>query len=215
MAAAPPTAARRPRNVAPCSPRRGMSAHTASPARRHQRPPVSLPGGTRKPGAQPLSDGGSAALPLAPAASGVTALLPATDGPGEYGCGPDRRPEHRPVIPTGASRTPERDAEARTNPADQMGRRLAPQAPTIPPAKGSPMPTVTVGQENNADIEIYYEDHGAGQPVVLIHGYPLSGRAWDKQVPVLLDAGHRVITYDRRGFGQSRQPAAGYDYDTV
>jgi pimeloyl-ACP methyl ester carboxylesterase len=76
------------------------------------------------------------------------------------------------------------------------------------------MPAVIVGQENNADIEIYYEDHGAGPPVVLIHGYPLSGRAWDKQVPVLLDAGHRVITYDRRGFGQSSQPVIGYDYDT-
>ena len=76
------------------------------------------------------------------------------------------------------------------------------------------MPTVTVGQENNAGIEIYYEDHGTGQPVVLIHGYPLSGRAWDKQVPVLLDAGYRVITYDRRGFGKSSQPASGYDYDT-
>jgi pimeloyl-ACP methyl ester carboxylesterase len=76
------------------------------------------------------------------------------------------------------------------------------------------MPTVTVGRENSSDIEIYYEDHGAGQPVVLIHGYPLSGRAWDKQVPVLLDAGYRVITYDRRGFGQSSQPVVGYDYDT-
>jgi non-heme chloroperoxidase len=76
------------------------------------------------------------------------------------------------------------------------------------------MATVTVGQENNTDIEIYYEDHGAGQPVVLIHGYPLSGRAWDKQVPVLLEAGYRVITYDRRGFGKSSQPATGYDYDT-
>jgi non-heme chloroperoxidase len=76
------------------------------------------------------------------------------------------------------------------------------------------MPTVIVGQENNTDIEIYYEDHGAGQPVVLIHGYPLSGRAWDKQVPVLLEAGHRVITYDRRGFGKSSQPTTGYDYDT-
>jgi non-heme chloroperoxidase len=76
------------------------------------------------------------------------------------------------------------------------------------------MPTVKVGTENSADIEIYYEDHGAGQPVVLIHGYPLSGRAWDKQVPVLLEAGYRVITYDRRGFGKSGQPAAGYDYDT-
>jgi len=76
------------------------------------------------------------------------------------------------------------------------------------------MATVTVGQENSADIEIYYEDHGAGQPVVLIHGYPLSGRAWDKQVPALLDAGYRVITYDRRGFGKSSQPTTGYDYDT-
>jgi non-heme chloroperoxidase len=76
------------------------------------------------------------------------------------------------------------------------------------------MPKVTVGQENSADIEIYYEDHGAGRPVVLIHGYPLSGRAWDKQVPALLQAGYRVITYDRRGFGQSSQPAVGYDYDT-
>jgi pimeloyl-ACP methyl ester carboxylesterase len=76
------------------------------------------------------------------------------------------------------------------------------------------MPKVTVGRENSADIDIHYEDHGTGQPVVLIHGYPLSGRAWDKQVPVLLDAGHRVITYDRRGFGQSSQPTSGYDYDT-
>jgi non-heme chloroperoxidase len=76
------------------------------------------------------------------------------------------------------------------------------------------MPTVTVGQENSSDIEIHYEDHGAGQPVVLIHGYPLSGRAWDKQVPALLEAGYRVITYDRRGFGQSSQPVTGYDYDT-
>src|SRR6516165_7520516 len=80
--------------------------------------------------------------------------------------------------------------------------------------KGSLMPKVTVGRENSGDIEIYYEDHGAGQPVVLIHGYPVSGRAWDKQVPALLEAGYRVITYDRRGFGQSSQPATGYDYDT-
>ena len=76
------------------------------------------------------------------------------------------------------------------------------------------MPAVIVGQENNTEIELYYEDHGAGPPVVLIHGYPLSGRAWDKQVPVLLQAGHRVITYDRRGFGASSQPAVGYDYDS-
>jgi non-heme chloroperoxidase len=76
------------------------------------------------------------------------------------------------------------------------------------------MPAVTVGRENSADVEIHYEDHGTGQPVVLIHGYPLSGRAWDKQAQVLLEAGYRVITYDRRGFGQSSQPTSGYDYDT-
>jgi non-heme chloroperoxidase len=73
---------------------------------------------------------------------------------------------------------------------------------------------VTVGQENSTPIELYYEDHGAGPPVVLIHGYPLSGASWEKQLPVLLAAGHRVITYDRRGFGKSSQPASGYDYDT-
>ena len=76
------------------------------------------------------------------------------------------------------------------------------------------MSYLTVGEENSGSIELYYEDHGAGPPVVLIHGYPLSSRAWDKQVPVLLEAGHRVITYDRRGFGQSSQPTVGYDYDT-
>jgi non-heme chloroperoxidase len=76
------------------------------------------------------------------------------------------------------------------------------------------MPYVSVGKENSGSIDLYYEDHGSGSPVVLIHGYPLSGRAWDKQLPILLDAGHRVITYDRRGFGKSSQPASGYDYDT-
>jgi non-heme chloroperoxidase len=76
------------------------------------------------------------------------------------------------------------------------------------------MPHVKVGQENTGSIELYYEDHGSGRPVVLIHGYPLSGRAWDKQVPVLLEDRRRVITYDRRGFGKSSQPAGGYDYDT-
>jgi pimeloyl-ACP methyl ester carboxylesterase len=90
----------------------------------------------------------------------------------------------------------------------------SPDASYAPLPEGNLMPRVTVGQENNANIEIYYEDHGVGQPVVLIHGYPLSGRAWDKQVPALLDAGHRVITYDRRGFGKSSQPTIGYDYDT-
>jgi non-heme chloroperoxidase len=76
------------------------------------------------------------------------------------------------------------------------------------------MPFITVGTENSGPINLHYEDHGTGAPVVLIHGYPLSGRAWDKQVPVLLDAGRRVITYDRRGFGQSSQPSFGYNYDT-
>ena len=76
------------------------------------------------------------------------------------------------------------------------------------------MPYVKVGQENSGPIELYYEDHGSGNPVVLIHGYPLSGRGWDKQVPMLLESGHRVITYDRRGFGKSSQPTTGYDYDT-
>ena len=76
------------------------------------------------------------------------------------------------------------------------------------------MPVVTVGTENSGPINLYYEDYGSGEPVILIHGYPLSGRAWDKQVPPLLAAGRRVITYDRRGFGKSSQPATGYDWDT-
>jgi non-heme chloroperoxidase len=76
------------------------------------------------------------------------------------------------------------------------------------------MPRITVGKENSGNIELYYEDHGTGKPVVLIHGWPLSGRSWEKQVPVLLDAGYRVITYDRRGFGDSSKPTFGYDYDT-
>lgn len=76
------------------------------------------------------------------------------------------------------------------------------------------MPFVTVGQENSGTVDLYYEDHGAGKPVVLIHGWPLSGRSWEKQVPVLLEAGYRVITYDRRGFGDSSKPTSGYDYDT-
>src|SRR3984885_3825340 len=76
------------------------------------------------------------------------------------------------------------------------------------------MPYVNVGEENSGDIDLYYEDHGSGKPVVLIHGYPLSGASWEKQLPVLLDSGHRVITYDRRGFGRSSQPTSGYNYDT-
>ncbi|MGF4043596.1 alpha/beta fold hydrolase [Paenarthrobacter nitroguajacolicus] len=76
------------------------------------------------------------------------------------------------------------------------------------------MAYITVGNENSTEIELYYEDHGAGQPVVLIHGYPLDGSSWEKQTAALLDAGYRVITYDRRGFGKSSQPTEGYDYDT-
>src|SRR5579863_859682 len=76
------------------------------------------------------------------------------------------------------------------------------------------MPYVTVGKENSGDIDLYYEDHGSGNPVVLIHGYPLSGASWERQVPALLTAGNRVITYDRRGFGKSSQPSSGYNYDT-
>ncbi|MFF4894332.1 alpha/beta fold hydrolase [Micromonospora chersina] len=73
---------------------------------------------------------------------------------------------------------------------------------------------ITVGNENSTPIELYYEDQGAGQPVVLIHGYPLSGHSWERQTRDLLAAGHRVITYDRRGFGQSSKVGTGYDYDT-
>ncbi|MFI0573015.1 alpha/beta fold hydrolase [Streptomyces tendae] len=76
------------------------------------------------------------------------------------------------------------------------------------------MGRIKVGTENSTDIELHYEDKGTGQPVVLIHGYPLDGNSWEGQVPALLDAGHRVITYDRRGFGKSSQPSTGYDYDT-
>ena len=76
------------------------------------------------------------------------------------------------------------------------------------------MAKINVGTENEAPIELYYEDHGTGKPVVLIHGWPLSGRSWEYQVPALIEAGHRVITYDRRGFGKSSQPWNGYDYDT-
>ena len=76
------------------------------------------------------------------------------------------------------------------------------------------MSYVEVGKENSTSIHLYYEDHGSGQPIVLIHGYPLSSASWEKQVPVLLEAGYRVIAYDRRGFGKSSQPTTGYNYDT-
>ncbi|MDQ2660473.1 MAG: alpha/beta hydrolase [Actinomycetota bacterium] len=76
------------------------------------------------------------------------------------------------------------------------------------------MPLITVGTENSAPIELYYEDHGEGQPVVLSHGFPLDGTSWEKQARALLEAGYRVITYDRRGFGRSSRPTIGYDVDT-
>jgi pimeloyl-ACP methyl ester carboxylesterase len=76
------------------------------------------------------------------------------------------------------------------------------------------MPKLTVGTDGSTEVQLHYEDVGSGEPVVLIHGWPLSGRSWEAQVPALVDAGHRVVTYDRRGFGQSSQPYGGYDYDT-
>jgi non-heme chloroperoxidase len=77
------------------------------------------------------------------------------------------------------------------------------------------MPFVTVGRENSSAIRIYYEDHGSGPPVVLVHGYGLNGHSWEKQEAALLAAGHRVIIYDRRGFGASSRPSIGYDFDTL
>lgn len=74
---------------------------------------------------------------------------------------------------------------------------------------------ITVGRENSGNIDLYYEDHGSGEPVILIHGWPLSSASWEKQVPVLVKSGYRVITYDRRGFGHSSKPTTGYDYDTL
>jgi non-heme chloroperoxidase len=76
------------------------------------------------------------------------------------------------------------------------------------------MAMITVGKENSMPIDLYYEDLGEGQPVVLIHGYPLNGHSWERQTKALLDAGYRVIAYDRRGWGQSSQPTTGHDYDT-
>lgn len=76
------------------------------------------------------------------------------------------------------------------------------------------MPFVNVGKENSGTIDLYYEDHGSGDPIILIHGYPLNGASWEKQTAALLNAGLRVITYDRRGFGKSSQPTTGYNYDT-
>lgn len=77
------------------------------------------------------------------------------------------------------------------------------------------MSFINVGKENSTTIDLYYEDHGMGKPIVLIHGWPLSSASWEKQVPGLLDAGYRVIAYDRRGFGYSSKPAGGYNYDVM
>lgn len=77
------------------------------------------------------------------------------------------------------------------------------------------MPYVTVDKENSGNVDLYYEDHGEGQPVVLVHGFPLNGASWEKQTSALLQSGYRVITYDRRGFGKSSQPSTGYDYDVL
>src|SRR2546422_1157943 len=86
---------------------------------------------------------------------------------------------------------------------------------THPESRREPMSSyIKVGQENSTPIEVYYEDHGSGSPAVLIHGWPLSGASWEKQTAALLAAGHRVITYDRRGFGRSSKPTVGYSYDT-
>src|SRR5438034_7208248 len=76
------------------------------------------------------------------------------------------------------------------------------------------MGMITVGKENSTSIDLYYEDHGTGAPVVLMHGWPLNGASWERQTAALLKAGHRVITYDRRGFGRSSKPSVGYNYDT-
>jgi non-heme chloroperoxidase len=86
---------------------------------------------------------------------------------------------------------------------------------TFPPRQlEKAMPRITVGTENSSEIKIHYRDHGSGQPIVLIHGYPLDGNSWERQERVLLANGYRVISYDRRGFGRSSQPTVGYDYDT-
>jgi pimeloyl-ACP methyl ester carboxylesterase len=76
------------------------------------------------------------------------------------------------------------------------------------------MPMLKARTDAHDQVELHFEDVGTGRPVVLIHGWPLSGRSWEAQVPALVEAGYRVVTYDRRGFGGSSQPWDGYDYDT-
>jgi non-heme chloroperoxidase len=102
-----------------------------------------------------------------------------------------------------------------TDPQLCPGRRgAAARGNATPNDKEHDMPRITVGTENHAPIELHYEDHGSGQPVVLIHGYPLNGNSWERQERELLAAGYRCVSYDRRGFGRSSQPTVGYDYDT-
>src|SRR6202051_3570768 len=106
------------------------------------------------------------------------------------------------------------DSDRSSASGNSISRRDSLALAAAGPNQSSPMSVIKVGQENSTPIEIYYEDHGSGSPVVLIHGWPLNGGAWEKQTAALLAAGHRVITYDRRGFGRSSKPAIGYNYDT-
>ena len=121
-----------------------------------------------------------------------------------------RDPGQSKAVENGISR---RDALTLT--AAGLAVPLLPTASLAQIRKDSSMSYIRVGQENSQPIELYYEDHGSGSPVVLIHGWPLNGDAWEKQTAALLAAGHRVITYDRRGFGRSSKPGIGYNYDTL
>src|SRR5207253_188911 len=122
-----------------------------------------------------------------------------------------RRTRRRTGLATGTqTRQATRDSLGATGPSDAQAAAIPHQTRN----KGECMPRIAVGTENDASIEIHYEDHGSGRPVVLIHGYPLNGNSWERQERELLASGHRVISYDRRGFGRSSQPTVGYDYDT-
>src|SRR6266550_4662995 len=125
-------------------------------------------------------------------------------------CPTPRAPAHRPSHRDPQTRQATRDSLGATGPPDAQAAAIPHQTRN----KGECMPRIAVGTENDASIEIHYEDHGSGQPVVLIHGYPLNGNSWERQERELLAHGHRVISYDRRGFGRSSQPTVGYDYDT-
>src|SRR4029450_3471640 len=93
-------------------------------------------------------------------------------------------------------------------------RTRLPRHQIVDASRSTAMGMITVGKENSTAIDLYYEDHGSGSPVVLIHGWPLSGASLEKQTAALVATGHRVITYDRRGFGRSSKTGIGYDYDT-